>query len=271
MFAAACSACKDGVTKPIDFTMAFQPIVDVELRTVFAYEALVRGPKGESAYSVLSQVTEINRYAFDQHCRVEAITLASKLGLPATGAKLSINFLPGAVYSPAACIRLTLQTASQVGFPCDQLLFEFTEAEKMNDPEHLRAIAREYHKHGFSIAIDDFGAGYANLGLLADLDANVLKLDMSLIRDLHHRPKAQAIVHAFSKLCRDFGIQLVAEGVETTDEYHTVRQCGVHLIQGYLLARPAFQALPEFTLPVPGFSSPVLLEPASFPIFGTTA
>jgi EAL domain-containing protein (putative c-di-GMP-specific phosphodiesterase class I) len=118
-----CNACRQGVKQLFPFSMAFQPIVDTEARQVFAYEALVRGVNAESAYSILSQVTPENRYAFDQNCRVAAITLASKLGLAATEARLSINFMPGAVYSPAACIQLTLKTAKLVGFPLDRLIF----------------------------------------------------------------------------------------------------------------------------------------------------
>lgn len=246
-----CSACKDGVEKPVAFSMAFQPIVDVQIGSVYAYEALVRGPAGESAYSVLSQITDSNRYAFDQSCRVQAIRLASRLGLLDTGAKLSINFLPGAVYSPAACIRLTLKTAEECHFPYDRLIFEFTEAEKVNDPRHLQAIAREYHKHGFAIAIDDFGAGFANLNLLADLESNMLKLDMELIRNIHLRPRAQAIVRSFVVICAQFGMALVAEGIETVEEYTTLRECGVTLMQGYLLAKPSFEHLPRPVLPVP--------------------
>src|SRR5207247_527599 len=83
-----------------------QPIVDIVDGTAFAYEALVRGPSGEGAWSVLSQVSEANRYAFDQQCRVKAIETATRVGLVGTGARLSINFLPNAVYSPAACMEL---------------------------------------------------------------------------------------------------------------------------------------------------------------------
>ena len=83
--------------------MAFQPIIDTESGLPFAYESLVRGADGSSAASVLSQVTDENRYAFDQACRVLAIESALAAGLMDTEAKLSINFLPNAVYSPLAC------------------------------------------------------------------------------------------------------------------------------------------------------------------------
>ena len=107
---AGCSQCKSPQHE-FAIAMAFQPIVDCETGTVFAYEALVRGENGESAGSVLSQVDEEMRYAFDQQCRVTAIEDAVKAGILETDAKLSINFLPNAVYSPLACIQLTLATA----------------------------------------------------------------------------------------------------------------------------------------------------------------
>ena len=84
--------------------MAFQPIVDTDTCKPFAYEALVRGADGSGAASILSRVTETNRYSFDQACRVKAIETAMAVGIMDTEAKLSINFLPNAVYSPMACI-----------------------------------------------------------------------------------------------------------------------------------------------------------------------
>ena len=245
----ACGACKDGHEKPFPFSMAYQPIVDVNAEDVFAYEALVRGPQGQSAGSVLGQVTSENRYAFDQGCRVEAITLAAKLGLPQTGARLSINFMPGAVYSPSACIQLTLKTARQVNFPTNRLIFEFVESEEVIDPKHLLSIIEEYRRRGFLVALDDFGAGYSGLNLLADLPVDIIKLDMALTRNLAKRPAAHAIVRSMVDLAKTLGSRVVAEGVETMDEYLALCDCGIHLMQGYLLAKPAFEALPEFKLP----------------------
>jgi EAL domain-containing protein (putative c-di-GMP-specific phosphodiesterase class I) len=243
-----CEACRDGLALSFDFSMAFQPIVDVERERVFAYEALARGPSDEPAHVVLEQAEE-NRYAFDQMCRVKAITLAAKLGLPSQGALLSINFMPGAVYSPAACIQLTLKTAAAVGFPTDRLMFEIVESEEVRDRAHLRAIIEHYRARAFKVAIDDFGAGYSGLNLLADLPVDIVKLDMELIRDVHERPAARAIVALMAQLTATLGSEIVAEGVETVDEYLALRACGVRLMQGYLFARPAFEALPAFVMP----------------------
>lgn len=262
----ACGACKDGLEPPFPFSMAFQPIVDVADGKIYAYEALVRGLGGESAGAILAQVTDANRYSFDQSCRVRAIELASRLGLAATGARLSINFMPGAVYSPASCIRLTLDTANRCGFPLDQLIFEITEAERVLSHAHLRGIVDEYRRHGFHIALDDLGAGYCGLNLLADVPPDIVKLDMDLTRDLHRRPAAQAIVDSMVKLAETLQCDLVAEGIETVEEFIRLRRSGIRLMQGYLFAKPAFEALPPFAIPafdIPAFDIPVL--PQSVP------
>ena len=241
--------------------MAFQPIVDVETGTVYGYEALVRGPAGESADTVLKQITPENCFLFDQTCRLHALHLAAKLGLPATGARLSINFTPGAVYSPS-CIESTLRAAEMCGLPHDRLIFEVTETEEVSDRHHLNRIVTEFRRHGFRIAIDDFGAGVSGLNLLADLRSDILKLDMELTRNLQHRPAAHAIVRSLVQLCVTLGIQLVAEGIETVAEYVTLRAAGIRLMQGYLLARPGFECLPPVRIPT--VDSALMMTPLNF-------
>ncbi len=246
-----CRGCRDGAGVGFDFTMAFQPILDLETGRPYAYEALVRGPGGEGAQSVLAQVTPDNLYAFDQQCRVKAIEGAVRAGILEGEACLSINFLPNAVYSPAACIQLTLRTAAATGFPTERLIFEFTENEQMMDPAHVRSIVETYRRMGFGTAIDDFGAGHAGLGLLANFQTDALKLDMELVRGIDASLPRRVIVEAVVRMCRDMGLRLIAEGVETEGELEALRAIGVRYVQGYLIARPAFQALPEVTLPSP--------------------
>ena len=97
--------------------------------------------------------------------------------------------------------------------------------------------------------LDDFGAGYSNLNLFARLAPDILKIDSDLIRNIHQRSVAAASVEMLHNLCRNLGITLIAEGIETAEEYHALRNIGIKLMQGYFLARPAFEAFPEFTLP----------------------
>jgi len=243
-----CIGCR-AESEDFGIAMAFQPIVDVETGITVAYEALVRGGDGEGAAAVLARVTAQNRYAFDQQCRVAAIEQAVAAGILDTPAALSINFLPNAVYSPVACIQLTLKTARRVGFPADRLVFEFTESERMADTDHVAGIVEAYRQMGFVTAIDDFGAGHAGLGLLARLQTDMVKLDMELIRDLDRDLPRRLIVEGVLRMLTRMGIVAIAEGIETEAEYGMLRALGVRYMQGYLFARPALRALPPVTLP----------------------
>lgn len=254
--ATGCEGCRDGEGFDLPFSMAFQPIVDVATGTIFAHEALVRGMGGEGAFSVLSQVADANRYAFDQQCRVKAIELATQLDLVADGARLSINFMPNAVYEPRACIRLTLATAMRTGFPLDRIIFEFTEDEKL-DANHLLNILRTYRAMGFKTAIDDFGAGYAGLGLLSLFQPDIVKLDMDLVRGIDRDAVKQVVVRNTLQMLRDLGIRPVCEGVETRGEYEALADLGVELMQGYLFAKPALADRPGIEWPRGGDRSSV--------------
>ena len=241
-----CVACKDGIGFDLPITMAFQPIVDIRSETVFAYEALVRAKDGQGAGAVLSAVSTENRYAFDQLCRKRAIELAAGLDLAASGATLSINFLPNAVYEPRACIRVTLEAAMRTGFPLDRIIFEFTEDERL-DTQHVLNTLRSYRAMGFKTAIDDFGSGYAGLGLLSKFQPDLVKLDMDLIRGLDADPVKRTIVRHTLEMLQDLGIEPICEGIETVEEYDALVDLGVSLMQGYLLAKPRFEALPAVT------------------------
>jgi EAL domain-containing protein (putative c-di-GMP-specific phosphodiesterase class I) len=240
-----CSGCRDGIDFEMPFAMAFQPIVDTTTGRPFAYEALIRGIGGESAYSVLSQVTEANRYSFDQACRVKAIETAMAAGIMDGDARLSINFLPNAVYSPMACIQLTLRTARAEGLPIDRLIFEFTENEQMGSPEHVSGIIDTYKQIGFSVAIDDFGAGHSGLDRFVRFAPDEVKLDMELVRDIDTDPRRRAIVRAMVGMCAELDTLLIAEGIETAAEAATLNDLGVRYHQGYWYARPALGVLPK--------------------------
>jgi len=176
---------------------------------------------------------------------VKAIELASRLGLAAIpGCRLSINFLPNAVYRAETCIRATMEAARESDFPHDRIMFEVTEGEQLTDPAHLQSIFNEYRRQGLITAIDDFGAGYAGLNLLARFQPHVLKIDMELIRGIDRDPVRQAIVEGITLVCRRLSIDLVAEGIETAAESACIRDLGIRYQQGYLFARPGWEALP---------------------------
>lgn len=238
----SCERCKHQGKLDFDFTMAFQPIVDINQKQIFGYEALVRGLNNESAFSVISKVNDENRYLFDQLCRVKAISLAAQLKLNKT---LSINFLPKAIYKPERCIRTTIEAAKKYNFPTNQIMFEFTEVEKIEDSGFVKSIVEYYQQEGFNTAIDDFGAGYAGLGLLAEFQTGVAKLDMKLIRDIHQCSVRQSIVRNCINIFKDLNIVPLAEGIEVREEKEWLQEAGISLMQGYYFAKPGFETLPQ--------------------------
>jgi EAL domain-containing protein (putative c-di-GMP-specific phosphodiesterase class I) len=225
-----------------DFDMAFQPIIDADRGAVWGYEALVRGTAGEGAATVLARVNEDNRYKFDQACRVKAIETA-RARFDAPDLYLSINFLPNAVYEPAACIRATIEAAKAAEFPLSRIMFEFTEDEMMRDPAHVNRIVKSYKEFGFLTALDDFGAGYSGLSRFAETQTDLVKIDMHLIRGVEKSRARRAIVRGLCVMTRDLGVELLAEGVETRDEYEALREAGLRLFQGYLFGRPSMAGL----------------------------
>ncbi len=237
-----CQSCTEDNQLDFDFTMAFQPIVNCSNESIYGYEALVRGLNNESAFSVISKVNDKNRYLFDQLCRVKAISLASKLNITSM---LSINFLPNAIYTPERCIRTTFEAAKQYDFPSQRIMFEFTEVEKIDDTSHVKRIVDYYQSLGFKTAMDDFGAGYSGLNLLADFQTDIIKLDMALIRNIDSNKVRQAIVKNCLTMFNELNITALAEGIETYEEYAWLRDAGIELMQGYYFAKPGFERLPD--------------------------
>ncbi len=248
---AGCAGCRAELD--FDFTMAFQPILDVVEGEVYAQEALVRGLNGEGAGAILGRITEANRFAFDQRCRVKAVELAARLGLPG---RVSINFLPNAVYEPSHCLRTTLEAARRTGTPLDRIILEVTEGERVTDAQHLKRILVTYKRSGLLTAIDDFGAGYSGLNLLAEYQPDIIKLDMHLVRGIDLEAARRAIVAGIVGVCRALGITPIAEGIETEGEMRTLRELGIRHMQGYLFARPQLGTVP--TVIWPAAPSPVL-------------
>ena len=237
-----CKLCNSGPHIP--FSMAFQPIVDVQHRTVVAYEALARGPNGEAARTVLDHTLHNNRYAMDQRCREKAIAVSSSLGLLKTRADLCVNFYPNAVYEPRQCLTRTIQAAAAVSFPLTRIIFEVSEVEEVRDHEHLLKIMTEYRGHGLRVAIDDFGAGHSGLNLLSAFQPDIIKIDRALVERIHERVASRSIVRSIVQVCGDLNIKMIAEGIEREEEMQVLCELGIVTMQGFLFGRPKFEALP---------------------------
>ncbi len=120
----------------------------------------------------------------------------------------------------------------------DRVVLEITERASLETVSHARSKVARLREMGFRIAVDDLGAGYAGLTSFAQLEPELVKLDMALVRDVHKDPIKQKLVRSMAALCKDMGIAVVAEGIEVAEEREAVVDLGCDLLQGYLLARP---------------------------------
>jgi EAL domain-containing protein (putative c-di-GMP-specific phosphodiesterase class I) len=126
-----------------------------------------------------------------------------------------------------------------------RVVLEITERASLHHIVDVQARIARLRESGFRIAVDDLGAGYAGLTSFAHLEPEVVKLDMSLVRDVHAQPTKQTLVRTMIAMCRELGMQIVAEGVETPEERDAILEAGCDLMQGYLFAKPG-----------PGFPAP---------------
>ena len=227
-----------------EIKMAFQPIVNIKTKKIVSYEALVRGANGEGAYQVLKKVNDENKYSFDQECRIKAIKTFSQLETD-PNCSLNINFMPQAIYEPNACLTKTIQVSKLCNFDINRIIFEITEQEKVMDKDFLINIFSAYREKGLQTAIDDFGEGYAGLNLLSGFQPDYIKLDMNLVRDIDTDNVKQSIFKGIKVMCNELNVKLLAEGVETENEYLYLNYNGVELMQGYYFAKPEIEALPK--------------------------
>ena len=196
-----CQGCRDGASLPFQFTMAFQPIVDLRPSPCGATRPWSEAP------GVKAQAKSWRR-SRTRTATASTRSAASKRSRPPGACsgdrnlRLSINFMPNAVYEPAACIRTSLYAAARVGLPRNRIMFEFTEDEKIADVAKLANIVNEYRRFGFVTALDDFGSGYAGLSLLAAFQPDLIKIDMGLIRSIDTDRRRQTIVAGIVAMAR---------------------------------------------------------------------
>jgi EAL domain-containing protein (putative c-di-GMP-specific phosphodiesterase class I) len=219
----------------------FQPIVRAaDTAEVFAHECLVRGVADDGALVPPGVLYDTARAAdlmfpLDRAARLRAIRGAVEAGRPG---RLFINFNPTSIYDPAFCLRTTIAAVHRAGIDPADVVFEVVESDEAH-PD-LERITRFYRAAGFRVALDDLGAGFAGLNLLARLRPDFIKLDMQLIRDVDRDPYKADVVAQLLAMARRLGVGTVAEGIETEAELAFVRDHGVDFVQGFLIARPAF-------------------------------
>lgn len=230
-------------------TSQFQPIVYAENTSrIFGQEALFRGlaPDGSLIPPVqfFSFAAEADLLVqLDLLARSSAIRQAKQHQIQE---RIFINFTPTSIYDPAFCLRSTVQAIDEAGIAREQIVFEVVESNRVEDLDHLRKILDVYREAGFLVALDDFGAGYSNLNLLHQLRPDFIKLDMSLIRNVHQDSYKALVTEKILEIAAQLDIKTVAEGVETRQELNWVSDRGATFVQGYLMAKPS--TVPATTL-----------------------
>jgi len=231
-------------------TTLFQPIYDMETQRPHGFEALCRGPKNTEFFSPLAlfDTAEKSDLAFelDHLCRRKALQEAGERGSGLSREfKLFINTLPFSMRDPDFQGNELIRLLGKNLAP-DQIVFEVTERRAIEN-YHLFRDAMKYFQHLRCLfAIDDMGAGYSGLDKIVELQPNYVKLDMSMVRDIHTSFVKKEMVQTFKAMADKIDAKLVAEGIEKREEFEVVREIGVNYIQGNYLARPlqGFQTSP---------------------------
>jgi len=230
----------------------FHPIIDVNRGDVFAQEALIRAAdpltgKTIGAGPIISASLALDiEHQLDQRARVCAIRNGARV-VP-SDQRLFINFLPNTIYDPEVCLRTTIDAAAEFGIELSRLVFEVVESQKIPDMKRLRAILDYYRDRGVGTAIDDMGAGFANLDYITQLRPDFVKLDrkfmLAAVADIKRWAEFVEVV----RTSHDVGARVIAEGIETERQMALCREAGVDFLQDFLFARP--NAQPEkVTLP----------------------
>jgi len=213
--------------------VAVQPVVSVKERKVYGYEALVRcrEPAVPNPGALLAAAEKLGSLVdLGRSIRIRAAAVAAEL---APGEALFVNLhardlLDDTLYSPH----------SELSKVANRVILEMTERASMDEVDDVRERAARLRKLGFRIAVDDLGAGYAGLTSFANLEPEVVKIDMGLVRGVHGEVTKQRLIRTLVGLCKEMGIQIVAEGVERAEERDMLISLGCDLLQGYLFARP---------------------------------
>ena len=220
----------------------FQPIVNAKCPDqIFAYECLIRGKGLDGGIIYPPELFSTARstdmlFHLDRVSRQTAVKDAARQKIDHN---IFINFNPTTIYDPKYCLKTTMETIGKTDISADKIVFEVVETDQVRDVKHLLNIIRFYRKRGFRIALDDLGAGYSSLNLLHHIKPDFIKIDMELIRDVDQDPYKGMIVKNLLMLAENLGIETIAEGVETTEEWQWLVENKATYIQGYLFAKPA--------------------------------
>jgi EAL domain-containing protein (putative c-di-GMP-specific phosphodiesterase class I) len=228
------------LVSPNDLSVVFQPIVNLTDGKLFAYEALVRCGLEE-----LQNPMVLFERAVHVGCAGRLGRMIREIAVPlSAGRPIFLNVHPQELHEP------WIVRPDDPVFAHDHVVYlEVTESMPLTHHDLCMDVLGDLRaRANVELVVDDLGAGYSNLKRILDLEPKVVKLDRELIVNLDRSPRQQRLVAGVVRLCVDLGATVVAEGIETDDEFRALQDTGAHYGQGYLFARPAYP-MPAVTWP----------------------
>jgi EAL domain-containing protein (putative c-di-GMP-specific phosphodiesterase class I)/GGDEF domain-containing protein len=220
-------------------TPHFQPIVSLTHKKILGYEALIRGPSNSPLHSPFNLFTTAERFNLSTKleflCREITIQRYADLDIKE---KLFINASPLVLLQPEFKKGETLRLLDQYGVNPRSVVIELTEHKPADNYEIMRASAKHYRGMGFEIALDDLGAGYSGLRLWAELLPEYVKIDKHFVHSLHNDPVKLNFVRSIQSMAVSLNCSVIAEGIETQEEFKAIEKIGITNAQGYYFARP---------------------------------
>jgi diguanylate cyclase (GGDEF)-like protein len=217
----------------------FQPIISLKKNKIYGYEALIRGPSDSGLHSPVNLFDAASRHGrlaeLDLLCREVAIKHFGQLNLKQ---KLFINTIPAALLQSGYQHGLTLGFLEKAGIPADQVVIELTEQYPIDDYNLMRDATEHYRDMGFSIAIDDLGAGYSGLRTWSELRPDFVKLDRHFMHNIHDDAQKRQFVQSMLDIANGIDCQVIGEGIEIREEYVAAQDMKIDFVQGYYFSRP---------------------------------
>ncbi len=217
----------------------YEPIVDVSTRTVFAYEALARGPQGTPFHSpaALFGAAAKHDLVFELDCVCRMSGLRGAIDFP-EDTKLFLNVLPTSIHDPNFRTDRLIQTLAECQLRPTDVVFEISEQESIRDLAAFRDLRDEYRALGFQFALDDTGAGYAGLEEIVELQPEFIKMDRNMVSGIDEDPARQEVLTALLTVAEKMGSKVIGEGLDRLEELEMLGQLGIHFGQGWLFGHP---------------------------------
>ena len=217
----------------------YQPIVNLNDKSIHGWEALARGPQNSpfrSPLTLFDMAEKLGKlFQLEKLCREAAIKTFGNHG---PQHKLFLNIHPRTIVDPNFTTGETKRLLDKWGLKPGNIVFEITERHSVKDFKTFRKTLDHYRNQGYLVAIDDAGTGYSGLTSIAEIKPDYIKMDKSFVDNIETNQVNRALIDTFTDFAEKIGGKLIVEGIETQEQALTLIDMGVHLGQGYFFARP---------------------------------